>query len=154
MLRLTITLLYVVLTTDINPSNGKFLSIITSNKIKMRFGNCSSCSQYKYIPSDGKCPSCDDTGIRIRIDMISEELRDPETLRQIADATESVSKVQCEGYSDSKNEKQDDLDILVDHCRLYKAERRYDYADYEEENGSKLELAIRDALCDAKEIYF
>lgn len=120
----------------------------------MRFGNCSSCNQYKYISSDGKCPSCDDTGIQIRIDMISEELRSPESLRQIADATESVSKVQCEGYSDSENKKQDDLDILESHCRLYKAERRYDYDDYKEENGSELELAIRDALDDAKEIYF
>lgn len=28
---------------------------------RMRFGNCSVCNKYKYLPSGSKCPSCTST---------------------------------------------------------------------------------------------
>lgn len=120
----------------------------------MRFSNCGDCGKYKYIHHNGLCPTCSDHNlVRIRLDIINESLRSPDMLRTIADAIESVPAVECDAASSFDESTHDDLDLKGDFCRLYEAEKRFYYDDY---NGSKtyqLREAITEALQESKDQY-
>lgn len=119
----------------------------------MRFGTCSSCGKYKYISSNGRCPSCSEDSVHIRLDMIDDKYRTPDMLKAIAESISSVEGVQCSSVSDLNHQKQDDLDVMEKKCRLFKAEKEYEYEQYDKSKQESVKLAIREALNDARDIY-
>lgn len=74
-------------------------------------------------------------------------------LRTIADAIESVPRVECEGIDSFDKSTHDDLDLKEDFCRLYEAEKRFDYDDYTGSKRDKLREAITEALQEARDQY-
>ena len=121
----------------------------------MNFGSCNDCGKYKYLRDGGACPSCDDSSeVRILLDMLNRQIREPDTMRAVADGIESNSAVYCTGDADEfEEEKHDDLDVKVGFCRLYEAEEMYKYDDYTGSFDERVRKAVVDALSDAERIY-
>lgn len=120
----------------------------------MRFSNCGNCGKYKYMHQNGLCPTCSDHNlVRIRLDIIDDSLRTPDMLRTIADVIESVPAVKCDGTNSFDESTHDDLDLKENFCRLYEAEKKFYYDDYNGSKRHKLREAITEALQESKDQY-
>lgn len=120
----------------------------------MRFDNCTDCGKYKYLEDNGVCPTCSDqNSVRVRLDIIDESLRSPDILKTIANVMESVSGVECDGAKSFSDDKHDDLDLKEDFCRLFEAEKKFEYNNYNGDKNQRVRKAIVDALEEAREEY-
>lgn len=121
----------------------------------MKFGRCKNCKKYKYIEFNQKCPTCvEKETVYIIVDIFSSEVKEPESLRKISDAMDSVKSVKCAGKKEHLPEiKDDDIDIKSDRCRLYDAQVENLFDDYSGSRSTKIGKAVRDTLTEARNIY-
>lgn len=121
----------------------------------MKFRKCKECRKYKYIEFNQKCPTCvQKETVYIIVDIFSSEVKEPESLRKISDAMNSVKSVKCAGKKEHlSGTRDDDIDIKSDGCRLYDAQVKNLFDNYSGNRSTKIRKAVRDTLTEARNIY-